>query len=862
MLLARAGVVAIGLAAPVDGVSAAGQNGAEQHLEVPVLDLSEALRQVALGTGRNIIAPDDLVRGRRAPPLNGNYSAEEALNALLKGTGLTYELVDGSFVIMTARGPAGSPASTHRGSPNSDSIIVTGTHVRAAPVTSAVITITRRDIDQAAPVSVEELMRRLPQNVSAGVAQENFGVTGAGADITEHGAGINLRGLGQRATLVLVNGRRLAPSGTGSFVDVSLIPVTAIERVEILTDGASAIYGSDAVAGVVNFILRKDFSGVETLAQAGTATRGGGDQFVAGATAGGGWRSGHAMVSYEYRTESEINAKDRAFTINLPPEWSLFPKERRHSVYGVARQDLTERASLEISGTYAARDTDRSYFVAGPLVPVDAHAEARSFGGTAVLEVDLGRSWRAEASASYFRSRSRESQFQPAGAGLVNVFNTLNSAREFGLKADGNLIELPAGPVKLALGAQMRFERFSSLFETQVNLPNPQSGSRRVRSLFGELNLPLFGSRNRRGGLEQLVVTAAGRLEDYDGLGSSFDPKFGILWSPIQGLRLRSSYGTSFRAPLLSETLGLYNVFLFPASLLFLDPSQAPRGVGAAVIGSNPAVRPETSKSFSAGAEWSPAAVPGLNLRATYYKIRFSNRIALPTQQIVVVGNPALEPIVIRDPDVGLVTGILANAGQVLDFSGPGFTPGGAGPEDVVVIVDARVANTAETRTSGLDLAIDYSFALGLNRFRFELNANKIFRFDDRLTAASPLIDTLNTPYHPVDWRARAAASWSRGPLSAVLFMNYTDGYPDNRGTVPRRVGSFATVDAGLAYASSPRAAPLLRNFRVGLNVQNLFDADPPRLAPDPASTRGIGYDPVNATGRGRTISIQLRKGW
>ena len=99
-----------------------------------------------------------------------------------------------------------------------------------------------------------EACRRTPR---AGSTSENFRVVGAGADPTEHGAGLNLRGLGQRATLVLVNGRRLAPSGAGSFVDVSLIPLSAVERVEILTDGASAIYGSDAVGGVVNFILRR-----------------------------------------------------------------------------------------------------------------------------------------------------------------------------------------------------------------------------------------------------------------------------------------------------------------------------------------------------------------------------------------------------------------------------------------------------------------------------------------------------------------------------------------------------------------------------------------------------------------------------
>lgn len=828
--------------------------------DLPAEDLSHSIRDLATLTGQNVIASDDLVRSREAAPLKGSFTAEQALSKLLEGTGLTYRRVHGSLVI--ERGAGTDVAEAGVGASSSAEILVTGTHVRSAAPTSPVLTITRRDIDEAQPSSVEELMRRLPENLSAGVAQENFGVTGAGADITEHGAGINLRGLGQRATLVLVNGRRVAPSGTGSFVDVSLIPVSAIDRIEILTDGASAIYGSDAVAGVVNIILKKDFRGLETVLQAGTSTDGGGRQLLAGVTAGTAWRGGNAMLAYEFRDDGEIRAGDRPFTINLPPVWSLFPKERRHSLYGAAHQDLGPGVSLDVTGNFAARDTDRSYFVAGPLIPVNAHAEARSLGGTATLGIDLGAAWRAEATASYFRSRTRQNQFQPGGAGLVNIFNTLNSVAEIEIKADGDLIEVPAGAVKLAVGAQARREHYSSLFQTAVNLPTPQSGGRTVSSLYGELNAPLFSSLNRRSGLEQLILTAAGRLEHYERLGSSFDPKFGILWSPVQGLRFRSSYGTSFRAPLLSETLGLYNVYLFPASLLYIDPAQAPSGVGAALIGSNPNVRPETSRSFSAGTEWAPSAVPGLNLTATYYAIRFTNRIALPTEQIVVVGDPALEPIVNRSPDLGLVTDLFAGAGQVLDFSGPGFTSGGAGPGDVSVIVDARVANTAETRTSGLDLGLDYGFALGSNRFRLSLNANKIFRFDDRLTSASPIIHTLDTPYHPVDWRGRAGLSWASGPMSAVLFANYTAGYRDNRAVASLKVGSFTTFDAGLAFTGPAAGPPILRQLRISLNVENLFDADPPKLVPDPGSSTGVGYDPVNATGRGRTISLQLRKHW
>src|SRR3546814_5055713 len=85
----------------------------------------------------------------------------------------------------------------------------------------------------------------------------------------------NLRGIGPSATLTLLNGNRFAYSGTQSVIDISAIPTAAVERIEIVADGASAIYGADAVAGVVNILLRKDYEGVTTSARLGGSTDGG-----------------------------------------------------------------------------------------------------------------------------------------------------------------------------------------------------------------------------------------------------------------------------------------------------------------------------------------------------------------------------------------------------------------------------------------------------------------------------------------------------------------------------------------------------------------------------------------------------------
>src|SRR5205085_740011 len=147
-------------------------------------------------------------------------------------------------------------------------IEVTGSNIKriegetALPVT----VITRAQLESEGIQTAFEALDRLSSNSSVG------GLNAAGG-IGSNGVGFqsaSLRGLGGTRTLVLMNGRRLAnTSFQGGMVDINSIPTSAIERIEILTDGASAIYGTDAIAGVINFILRKDFTGAEGYAYYG-----------------------------------------------------------------------------------------------------------------------------------------------------------------------------------------------------------------------------------------------------------------------------------------------------------------------------------------------------------------------------------------------------------------------------------------------------------------------------------------------------------------------------------------------------------------------------------------------------------------
>src|SRR5882672_2545046 len=177
--------------------------------------------------------------------------------------------------------------------------------------------LTREDIQRTGAANVEQLMQTVSAIASSGtlVAASASGATTGGI------SSISMRGLSSIRTLVLINGRRISPYGIGFTndsvsVDVNSIPLVAVERVEILKDGASAIYGSDAIAGVVNFILRKDFRGAEATVEYGGTTDGGGKvQRVSGAYGYGDLATNRFNVMFiaSYQKEDPIYGRNRKF---------------------------------------------------------------------------------------------------------------------------------------------------------------------------------------------------------------------------------------------------------------------------------------------------------------------------------------------------------------------------------------------------------------------------------------------------------------------------------------------------------------------------------------------------------------------
>ncbi len=178
----------------------------------------------------------------------------------------------------------------------------------------------RTDIERSGLATTEDFLRTMPQVFGGGPTQDTVLGREAGTN-SAHGSGINIRGLDAGATLVLIDGKRVAPSGTaGAFDDISNIPLSIIDHIDILPDGASAKYGADALGGVVNFVTRSNFSGAQTQARGGGVTNGSMGERQFSQLFGKTRDSGSDFLSFEYFQRDPLQAQDRPqYTSDLTP---------------------------------------------------------------------------------------------------------------------------------------------------------------------------------------------------------------------------------------------------------------------------------------------------------------------------------------------------------------------------------------------------------------------------------------------------------------------------------------------------------------------------------------------------------------
>ena len=201
--------------------------------------------------------------------------------------------------------------------PMEEQITVTGSRVRRKDLTTPapVTVLTRQQWQESGKLTIGDFLQSLPEQGNAPNFQLNNGGATYGADGSTR---VNLRNLGVTRTLVLINGRRVVPAGLGasSAVDLNSIPTAAVERIEVLKDGASAIYGSDAIAGVVNIITRKNLNGTELNAQYGSTTNSDAQTFDASLATGRSGDFGNFTFTAGYFQQGDSWLRDRDFSKN------------------------------------------------------------------------------------------------------------------------------------------------------------------------------------------------------------------------------------------------------------------------------------------------------------------------------------------------------------------------------------------------------------------------------------------------------------------------------------------------------------------------------------------------------------------
>jgi outer membrane receptor protein involved in Fe transport len=940
------------------------------HFDIPAGDAQRTLLQFVSQANIEMLYSSDDVRGVVTHAVSGNFTVPDALGQMINGTGLEMSFErDYTFASIKpmrrgkSRGKGGDEArvdeARNRWSANAsagaadgelEQVIVTGTLLRGvADIVSPTQVQRRDDVGRLSYGSVAEMAQMLPINSRAGPNESYLS-----AGNFTRGASANLRGLGAGATLVLIDGHRQAMAGVdGDFVDLSGIPWAAVERIDVVPDGQSALYGSDAIAGVVNVIMRSDSKGNETTGRMGNTSQGASER-LASQVSSWEWSSGHALAAYQYAQRGALAASDRAYAassdkrllggsdfrstraspgnildpITLLPAYAipasgaysisdlvpnatnlqdrnkvldLLPFRQDHSLFLSAVQDIggtrlfvesriNKRQIHQLSypnelnlfvpasNPYAAnlfpgRPVVVGYSFADTLGP--AAFEVSSLGAdTTVGAHKLVRDWRLELSLTRGTERADintlnqvapnrlpvaladpnpSSAFNPFGPTssqsidfirLDRLWRTNSILSDATFIADGKLWSSTSTEGQLAIGVARRQERLDR------TMPTDGSFSRSVTSLFAELGVPIAKVPSSSTSYPRLELSAAGRLEDYSDFGSSANPRLAIKWAPMSQLRVRGSWGTSFRAPKLVDVYDLNSSAVLLA--VFPDP-RSKAGMSPVLVrqGANRDLHEETATTWTLGLDFAPETVP-LHASLTYFDVIYRGRIVRPGPFLatdILREEAEWATVIQRDPTQDEINALCNDPYFRGDRTQCKSTP-------IAVIVDQRQHNMATTNARGLDLNMDASTRTKIGMFNANLRIAYTLQFSQRGSDASPSLDIVDTVGNPLALKLRAGAEWRQRPDSgwtASLGFEYSGGYRDPGSA--RGVGAFKSIDVAAGYMTGPGLGPF-SNLSFELTASNLLNAAPPFV------DREAGYDLANAVPYGRVTTLMMRKRW
>ncbi|MBB4151851.1 TonB-dependent receptor domain-containing protein [Sphingobium scionense] len=849
--------MAIGTLVPATAAFAEDQRRIEYNIEGG--DLGEALKAISRLSGKDIIFHSEAVLGKSATKLHGSYSADEAVRTLIQGTGLRAQFRKDVIIIRGRSEPSGDLADR----PAVDGeILVTGSRIRGAPPTSPVTVARREEIEKQGASDLGSYIRLLPQNFNGG---QNPNVAGGGAQGNNNNVSssstLNLRGLGPDATLTLLNGHRLAYDALAQGVDISSIPLAAVDRVEVVADGASALYGSDAVGGVANIILRPEFRGAEISARLATTTDGGGRQAQLSAVTGTTWSDGGFMLAADYTSSRRISAGQRSYTSLMDQSATLVPSVKQISIVATGHQRMAEGVEFKIDGTFSRRNSkyDNPFLNTGSVTEngLRSNPIVRTYSISPSLTVALTPAWSLNFSGTIADSKadlhSRRYSASVETPGRLIYSNDLR-ALEAGVQ--GPLTELPGGEVKLAAGGGIRSlglgVQVSNTPHGSPTIVTEQFHTRRaVQFAYGELTIPIFGAGNSKPLLYRLDLTAAGRFEHYEAVGSVATPKFGFRYAPSPDLSLMGSWGRSFKAPTLYQQNQIRQGVLLPGVIFSDNPSGLPVLL---LAGGGTPLRAEKAETWTATVSLTPRSVPGLHLQASYFDVAYKDRVSVPiVGATAALSNPIYANLVRLSPSATAVEAEIVRLPQGLsNFSGSAFDAA-----NIAAIIDGTDRNVARQNARGVDVSGRYKFSFSGSQ-TLEISANASYLESRRQVATGlPSSQLAGTIFNPPNWRMEGGFTYSLSSFDASLFANYIGGTSDTRTLPDVHVGSFTSLDGTLRYRTE-RGNGIFAGTEIVLSVLNLLNEKPAQIQNSDPSLPP--YDSTNYSAIGRQISVTLRK--
>jgi outer membrane receptor protein involved in Fe transport len=832
-------------------VAASASQAQSRTFNVPAQSAVTGVPEFARQGDVQILVSESAVRGKTTKSVQGTLSVERALRRLLEGTGLRISSSDGRTFTLAALSPQATnadnsiPTPEEALKPAEADIVVTGTHVRGAFSASPVFTFKADKLSDQGITDMREVAAAIPQNFTGG---QNPGVgNGAESRGSQNGDGstaLNLRGLGPDATLTLLNGHRMAYNENNQSVDLSSIPFAAIDRIEVLPDGASAIYGSDAVGGVANVILKKDFQGLSAQVSIGAATSGGDFDQNYNLVGGSRWASGGFILTGNFDRATAVNAGDRKLTSDMNETLTLYPYLKSYGLLGSAHQDFGSNLTFAVDGLYSHRNSeiDDPYDPSAPLTYYGDRITSSSWSSSIdpSLTLRLG-SWTIALNAVYGRNfASTYSSVYIPDSSMIHYRSGFKNYTEAGeLSAEGPLVSLPGGDVRIAGGIGARRDHLTSRLNSTI-----VSGGQDDYYGYAELNIPVFAPAQQVPGVYRLSLDAAFRYEDYSSSGRVGTPKLGISWSPTPDFDLKSSWGKSFKAPTQFQKLYQPLNYVFTGDQVGISPSQTV----LETFGGNPDLKPERANSLSATFALHPRIVPHLLLGLTYFRVNYRNRVEMPIVSFSsAYASPLFSRVISSDPSADAVNQALAlTDGQVTNFTAVPFDPA-----SVTVLADDRYRNVSREKFHGLDISATYSIpttTLGT----FVLDGDGTYLVSRQaLIDGQPAAALAGNVFYPPHWKARGGLTWSISGSTLSIYASYIGSEKDNRFDPAPHVGSLTSLDISYKHHFS-----LMEGLDAQLSLLNAFNAMPARIASD--DTYIQPYDTTNYSAIGRIVRATL----